>query len=77
MGKIRFFYPRVISQISLSGVQEFTLLYQKIVENQISQEEGGGGGGQWLSGRLLVSRSRGCGLEPHRRHCIVSVSKTH
>ena len=34
-------------------------------------------GAQWLSGRVLDSRPRGCGLEPHRRHCIVSLSKTH
>ena len=30
-----------------------------------------------LSGRVLVSRLRGCGFEPHQRHCIVSLSKTH
>ena len=29
------------------------------------------------SGRVLVSRSRGCWFEPQRRHCVVSVSKTH
>ena len=23
---------------------------------------------QWLSGRVLDSRPRGCGFEPHRRH---------
>ena len=34
-------------------------------------------GAQWLSGRVLDSRLRGCGLEPHRRHCVVSLSKTH
>ena len=28
-------------------------------------------GAQWLSGRVLDSRPRGHGLEPHRRHCIV------
>ena len=33
-------------------------------------------GGQWLSGRVLDLTSRGCGLEPHLRHCIVSLSKT-
>ena len=32
---------------------------------------------QWLSGRELDSRSRGFGFGPHRRHCIVSLSKTH
>ena len=32
-------------------------------------------GVQWLSGRVLDSRPRGRGFEPHRRHCIVSLSK--
>ena len=29
-----------------------------------------------VSGRVLHSRLRGCGFEPHRRHGVVSVSKT-
>ena len=33
------------------------------------------GGAQWLSGRVLDSRPRGRGFEPHRRHCIVSLGK--
>ena len=32
-------------------------------------------GAQWLSGKLLDSRPRGRGLEPHRRHYVVSLSK--
>ena len=28
-------------------------------------------GGQWLSGRVLDSRQKGCGFEPHWRHCVV------
>ena len=32
-------------------------------------------GAQWLSGRVLDSRPKGHGLEPHRRHCVVSLSK--
>ena len=32
-------------------------------------------GGQWLSGRVLDSRPRGRGFEPHWRHCVVSLSK--
>ena len=32
-------------------------------------------GEQWLSGRVLDSRPRGCGFKPHRRHCIESLSK--
>ena len=34
-------------------------------------------GAQWLSGRVLDSRPRGCGFEPRQRHCVVSLSKTH
>ena len=33
-------------------------------------------GAQWLSGRVLDSRPKGRGFEPHRRHCVVSLSKT-
>ena len=32
-------------------------------------------GAQWLSGRVLDSRQRGRGFEPHWRHCVVSLSK--
>ena len=28
-------------------------------------------GAQWLIGRVLDSRPRGGGFEPHRRHCVV------
>ena len=28
-------------------------------------------GAQWLSGRVLDSRPRGRGFEPHGRHCVV------
>ena len=28
-------------------------------------------GAQWLSGRVLDSRLRGRGFEPHQRHCVV------
>ena len=32
-------------------------------------------GPQWLSGRVLDSRLRGRGFQPHGRHCFVSLSK--
>ena len=32
-------------------------------------------GAQWLSGRVLDSRPKGRGFEPHRRHFVVSLSK--
>ena len=34
-----------------------------------------GVGAQWLSGRVLDLRLRGCGFEPHWHHCDVSLSK--
>ena len=30
---------------------------------------------QWLSGRVLDLRPRGCGFKPHPRHCVVPLSK--
>ena len=32
-------------------------------------------GAQWLSGRVLDSRPRGRGFEPHRRHCGVVIEQ--
>ena len=32
-------------------------------------------GAQWLRGRVLDSRPRGCGFESHRCHCVVFLSK--
>ena len=32
-------------------------------------------GAQWIHGRVLDSRQSGRGIEPHRRHCVVSLSK--
>ena len=32
-------------------------------------------GAHWHSGRVLDSRPKGRGFEPHRRHCVVSLSK--
>ena len=32
-------------------------------------------GAQWLSGRVLDSRPKGCRFEPHWHHCVVSLSK--
>ena len=34
-------------------------------------------GSQRLSGRVIASRLRGCGFEPHQCHCVVALSKTH
>ena len=34
-------------------------------------------GVQWLSGRVLDSRPKGRWFEPHWRHCVVCLGKTH
>ena len=34
-------------------------------------------GAQWISGRVLVLRPRGRGIEPHQYHNVVSLSKAH
>ena len=38
-------------------------------------DQGSKQGAQWLSGRVLDSRPKGRGFEPHGRHCVVSLSK--
>ena len=45
-----------------AGSGLFTVTFQKL-------------GAQWLSGRVLDSRPKGRGFKPHRRHCVVSLSK--
>ena len=44
----------------------FCLSYNPVNHTLIAYE-----GAQWLSGRVLDSRPKGRGLEPHRRHCVV------
>ena len=34
-------------------------------------------GVQWFSGRMLGLRPMDYGFDPHRRHCVVSLTKTH
>ena len=40
-------------------------------QDRLSPNAGQMKGAQWLSGRVLDSRPKGRGFEPHRRHCIV------
>ena len=47
----------------------------KFILNNINHFMFGMTGAQWLSGIALDSRPKGRGLEPHRRHCVVSLSK--
>ena len=47
------------------------ILYLKCSFGEVYRQKGA----QWLSGRVLDSRPRGRGFEPHGRHCVVSLSK--
>ena len=53
---------------------KYILLSRGLVKNSLNAEYQGG---QWLNGRVLDSRSRGCRFEPHQSHCVVSLRKTH
>ena len=49
-------------------------IYRKIYIVSQNREENAlcfFGGVQWLSGRVLDSRPKGRGFEPHRRHCVL------
>ena len=49
-------YPFRIQQYTKAGDKNILILHL---------------GAQWLSGRVLDSRPKGSGFEPHRRHCVV------
>ena len=54
----------------------FGYLQNQIISNpthfvQVGLDPSSVKGAQWLSGRVLDSRPKGRGFEPHRRHCVV------
>ena len=54
-----------------SESRKFSFLVEKLYNKTVM-------GAQWLSGRVLDSRPRGRGFEPHRRvTALWSLSKTH
>ena len=61
-----------MSQVSLVNVQVHVKSGPEVIKfSSCSSQEGA----QWLSARVLDSRPRGCGFEPHWRHCVVPLSK--
>ena len=84
-----FFSPDPLSPLCIRACSAFTCSSDPVIDLHLLVvcKLGGTGrsfllyirvrGGQWLSGRVLDSRPRGRGFEPHRRHCDVSLSKTH
>ena len=67
-------YSSYITVASNIFKQRKTLIYKGSVLWFIPKKKSDMGA-QWLSGRVLDSRPRGHGFEPHRHHCIVSLSK--
>ena len=57
--------------------EESSSLTHVCLDNSLSSDLNTNEGAQWLSGRVLDLRPKGRGFEPHRRHCVVSLSKTH
>ena len=59
------------------SIQSSTTPHGKVTKTSHRGYQGKGilVGGQWLSGRVLDSRPKGRGFEPHWHHCFVSLSK--
>ena len=72
-GSIRLVYLYLVQRIprQIKGTSILCKISSHFSIISISRGGGGGWGAQWLSGRVLDSRQRVRGLEPHRRHCVV------
>ena len=53
------------------NLHKSTVLLESLLLALTKYEQGGRLGAQWLSGRVIDSRLKGRGFEPHRRHCVV------
>ena len=62
---------RVMMMVVMTIILMKKLMIQWYVTNFNRVNAQSPGAGQWLSGRVLDSRPRGSGFEPHRRHCVV------
>ena len=66
--KIKFFRKILSGTQSLSkGFEQETLVGNELKVLRRCM------GAQWLSGRELDSRLKGCVFQPHRRHCFETV----
>ena len=63
----------VSSAIECKSLSQGLILANSVDPDQAAPK--GAEGAQWLSGRVLDSRPKGRGFEPHRGHCVVSLSK--
>ena len=66
MISLKCFYSKYKAKLMFYALSHFMCIFNKII---------------WEHGGVVVecsdSESRGPGLDPHRRHCVVSLSKTH
>ena len=61
------FQPAYEIWIHIAGALSFSIN----MHVQLPSVDKGHEGAQWLSGRVLDSRPKGRGFEPHQRHCVV------
>ena len=61
--------------MSLESTKSTTFKMMEFMAIMVIYDQMTSFGAQWLSGRVLDSRLKGCGLEPYWRHCVVSLSK--
>ena len=79
MWLVQFFSYRLLSELHKQHqdkLEDITQRFDSIkltlsVSASLSLITGWNLGAQWLSGRVLDLRPKGCGLEPQRRHCVV------
>ena len=62
---VRLFADDCVLYRNIHSIQDCFILQEDLTS--LGQWEGA----QWLSGRVLDSRPKGRGFEPHRRHCVV------
>ena len=64
-----FYIKTMTKHITHTGSTYYTFNRFYLITN--GQSYFVGMGAQWVSGRVLDSRPKGRGFEPHRRHCVV------
>ena len=65
--------PNLCLDSAVIKTQKLFSLYEGLMINNIQFKQDKGA--QWLSGKVLDSRPRGRGFEPHRRHCVVALEE--
>ena len=75
---MEYFIVSIVAAYKLADNLKIVLFQQKSVSYftcRCNLEHKYYEGAQWLSGRVFDSKPKGRWFEPHRRHCVVSLSK--